>query len=63
VHDSGDREAPLEQAMQIVEAHSGPTETLITDGLGHSRILSDPAVVERITRFVAAPIERATPTR
>lgn len=56
VHDSGDREAPLEQAMLIVEAHTGPVETLITDGLGHNRVLSDAAVVERITRFVAAPV-------
>ena len=56
VHDSGDREAPLEQAMQIVEAHTGPVETLITDGLGHNRILSDPAVVERITGFIATPV-------
>ena len=63
VHDSGDREAPLEQAMQIVEAHTGPVETLITDGLGHNRVLSDEAVVERIARFVASPIGRAAPTR
>jgi len=55
VHDSGDREAPLEQAMLIVEAHTGPVETLITDGLGHNRVLSDPTVIERITRFVEAP--------
>jgi pimeloyl-ACP methyl ester carboxylesterase len=59
VHDSGDREAPLEQAMQIVEAHTGPVETLITDGLGHNRVMSDPAVVERIAQFVSAPIDRA----
>jgi len=63
VHDSGDREAPLEQAMQIVESHTGPVETLITDGLGHNRVLSDAAVVERIARFVASPIGRAAPTR
>ncbi len=56
VHDTGDREAPLEQAMQIVEAHTGPVETLITDGLGHNRILSDAGVVERISRFVAEPV-------
>lgn len=55
VHDSGDREVSLEQAMQIVEAHTGPVETLITDGLGHNRVLSDHAVVERITRFVESP--------
>ena len=56
VHDSGDREAPLEQAMLIVEAHTGPVETLITDGLGHNRVLGDPTVVERITQFVATPL-------
>jgi pimeloyl-ACP methyl ester carboxylesterase len=56
VHDSGDREAPLEQALQIIEAHTGPVESLITDGLGHNRIMSDPAVVQRITRFVARPL-------
>lgn len=55
VHDAGDREVALEQAMQIVEAHTGPVETLITDGLGHNRVLSDAAVVERITRFVETP--------
>ncbi len=59
VHDSADREAPLEQAMRIVEAHTGPVETLITDGLGHNRIMSDPAVVERIARFVAEPLVAA----
>ncbi len=56
VHDSTDHEAPLEQAMEIVEAHTGPVETLITDGLGHNRILSDATVVERVVRFVAAPV-------
>lgn len=56
VHDSADREAPLEQAMEIVETHTGSVETLITDGLGHNRILSDAAVVERIARFVDSPI-------
>lgn len=55
VHDSGDREVALEQAMQIVEAHTGSVDTLVTDGLGHNRVLSEPAVVERITRFVETP--------
>ena len=63
VHDSGDREAPLEQAMLIVEAHTGPVETLITDGLGHNRVLSEPEVVERVVRFVASPIGRELPAR
>jgi pimeloyl-ACP methyl ester carboxylesterase len=56
VHDSGDREVALEQAMEIVEAHTGPIETLITDGLGHNRVLSDAGVVERIVEFVESPV-------
>ena len=63
VHDSGDREVALEQAMQIVEAHTGAVETLITDGLGHNRVLSEPDVVDRVVRFVASPIGRELPTR
>lgn len=63
VHDTADREAPLEQAMRVVEAHTGPVETHITEGLGHNRILSDPGAVERIVGFVEAPIERSAPTR
>lgn len=56
VHDAGDREVPLEQAMLIVEAHTGPVETLITDGLGHNRVLSDAAVVRRIGDFVSGSV-------
>jgi pimeloyl-ACP methyl ester carboxylesterase len=60
VHDAGDREVPLEQAMLIVEAHTGPVETMITDGLGHNRVLSDPDVVGRIAAFVSGSV-RAEP--
>ena len=62
VHDAADREVPLEQAMLIVEAHTGPVETLITDGLGHNRVLSDLAVVGRIAEFVSGSV-RAEPRR
>ena len=54
VHDSDDREVPIEQAMQIIEAHTGSVETHVTDGLGHNRILSDGAVVERVVEFALA---------
>ena len=59
VHDAADREVPLEQAMLIVEAHTGVVETLITDGLGHNRVLSDPGVVERIAAFVSGSVRAA----
>ena len=63
VHDSGDREAPLEQAMLIVEAHTGEVETLITDGLGHHRVLSDPEVVGRIAAFVSGSVSTPSSAR
>lgn len=57
VHDSDDREVPIEQAMQIIEAHTGSVDTLVTDGLGHNRILSDPAVVARVVDFALAGVK------
>ena len=62
VHDTLDAEVPLDEAMKIVEAHTGRVETLITDGLGHNRVLTDQGVVDRVVRFVASPIDtrRAT---
>lgn len=61
VHDAGDREVPLEQAIQIVEAHTGAVETLVTDGLGHHRVLSDPVVVGRIAAFVSGSVSSNSP--
>lgn len=58
VHDSNDREVPIEQAMQIIEAHTGSVDTLVTDGLGHNRILSDTDVVEQVVEFALAGTRR-----
>jgi pimeloyl-ACP methyl ester carboxylesterase len=52
VHDSSDPVLDPRQSELIAEAHNGPTEVIRTDGLGHLRILSDPAVVGAIARFV-----------
>ncbi len=57
VHDTIDAEVPLDEAMKIVEAHTGRVETLITDGLGHNRVLTDQGVVDRVVRFVESPID------
>ena len=57
VHDTLDAEVPLDEAMKIVEAHTGRVETLITDGLGHNRVLTDQGVVDRVVRFVESPID------
>ncbi|CAN5364901.1 hypothetical protein BH10ACT7_BH10ACT7_16300 [soil metagenome] len=63
VHDSTDTYVDPGQALLIADAHTGPVESLITTGLGHSRILGDPGVVARIADFAAAGIERAGRTR
>lgn len=58
VHDAGDRETPLAGGMAIARAWPG-AEVVITEGLGHRRLLRDPEVVERVARFVAAGLPAA----
>lgn len=52
VHDADDAVVPVAQLDIIADAHTGPVATLVTDGLGHSRILRDPAVIGTIADFV-----------
>lgn len=51
VHDSTDREVPFEHALRLSE-HLPGARLLKTHGLGHFRILRDPAVVGTIVDFV-----------
>lgn len=51
VHDRGDREVPFLSAQALQRAWPR-AELLVTEGLGHRRLLADPAVVERAVRFV-----------
>jgi predicted alpha/beta hydrolase family esterase len=52
LHDRRDKEASWEITAAI--ARAWPAATLdLTEGLGHRRILQDPAVVRRVTDFVA----------
>lgn len=68
IHDRADREVPLLSAQALHRAWPG-AELLVTDGLGHRRLLSDPAVVERAVRFAvgwerpAAEPTEAVPAR
>ncbi len=62
VHDAGDQIVDPGQALLIADAHTGPVQTMITTGLGHNRILSDPGVLQRIARFVL-PVELETAPR
>ena len=50
VHDRSDREVPFLSAQALHRAWGG-SELMATEGLGHRRLLADPAVVERAVRF------------
>ncbi len=50
IHDRADREVPFLSAQALHRAWPG-AELLATEGLGHRRILSDPAVIARAVRF------------
>ena len=52
VHDSGDRHVPYADATRVASAWPA-ARLLTTHGLGHNRILSDPAVVAEVVEFVA----------
>src|SRR5688572_5086939 len=52
VHDRADRQTPYDDSVRLVE--SLPDARLVTtDGLGHRRILKDPAVVRQVVSFLS----------
>jgi pimeloyl-ACP methyl ester carboxylesterase len=53
IHDRGDSEIPWQHGMAITRAWPG-AELLMTEGLGHRRILRDPDVVAATVAFMAA---------
>jgi pimeloyl-ACP methyl ester carboxylesterase len=52
IHDRGDRSTPVTDGAAIAAAWPG-TRLLLTDGLGHNRLLRDPGVVAEVVDFVA----------
>jgi len=52
IHDADDPVVAVGEAGRIAEAHQGPTRVVVTEGLGHARVVSDPAVVAEIVSFV-----------
>lgn len=58
VADEDDREVPLADARRLAEIHPDAHLT-VTSGLGHRRILSDPAVLREVTGFLATAEQRA----
>jgi pimeloyl-ACP methyl ester carboxylesterase len=61
VHDREDDEVPFVHADRIAKAW-GNAEVIETAGLGHRKILWDPAVVERICRFVTGGVRHELET-
>ncbi|WP_428248430.1 alpha/beta hydrolase [Ferrovibrio sp.] len=58
VHDRADRVVPLQHSRDNVDAWRG-ARLEIVEGMGHRRILSDPAVIERVRAFVAGETAKA----
>jgi len=51
IHDTEDEEVPVSCA-HVIRQKLQQGELLITNGLGHSRILKDPKIISRIIEFV-----------
>lgn len=52
IHDRGDKEQPVENCA-FIGSRLRNARCLVTDGLGHRRILQDPAVIARCIAFLA----------
>ena len=55
ITDRGDRQTPYADVVDFAGTIGAPLVT--TEGLGHRKILRDPAVVERVVEFVGAKSE------
>ncbi len=51
IHDRDDPVSPVEQGRMVHEAWAG-SELYLTRGLGHRRIVADPAVIARVVEFI-----------
>jgi pimeloyl-ACP methyl ester carboxylesterase len=52
VHDEGDESTNVSQARETAEAYGDRAELVVTQGLGHNRIISAPETVSRIVAFL-----------
>ncbi|MFJ6136954.1 alpha/beta hydrolase [Kitasatospora sp. NPDC092286] len=60
VHDEGDGVVGLDHAHRLKAAYGDRLELLVTRGLGHRRIVAEPAVVDNAVGFLAAHQEVAS---
>jgi pimeloyl-ACP methyl ester carboxylesterase len=61
VHDRDDREVPWSDGEAIAGAWPG-AQLVSTSGLGHRRVLREPAIVRRVVEFLTTHVERSTPS-
>jgi pimeloyl-ACP methyl ester carboxylesterase len=57
VHDRRDPETPASGSVALTGSWPG-SELVLTDGLGHRRVIWEPGVVERVTVFASAAADR-----
>jgi len=55
IHDRSDKEVPVQHSIDVHEANP-TTQLVITEGLGHMRILKDEKVIERAIEFINEPV-------
>ncbi|MFE7588682.1 hypothetical protein ACFU6K_04715 [Kitasatospora sp. NPDC057512] len=59
MHDEGDTVVPPSEAHRLREAYGGWPELIVTQGLGRSRIIAEPTVVDQVIGFISAGREVA----
>lgn len=52
IHDKNDKITPLADVQPLIDTSPAHVEFCITEGLGHSKIYKDPAVIEKIVEFL-----------
>ncbi|MFD8687718.1 alpha/beta fold hydrolase [Streptomyces sp. NPDC059651] len=57
VHDRNDREVDVEQGRLIAAAYGDRAEFLLTEGLGHRRILGDSTVITKVLTFALGDVD------
>ncbi|MFJ9693710.1 alpha/beta hydrolase [Kitasatospora sp. NPDC101183] len=62
VHDEGDEVVPLGQAHRLRRAYGDRLDLVVTQGLGHRRIIAEPTVVDQVIGFIAAGQDTGRPT-
>lgn len=62
IHDTCDKEIPFSEALRLQQAMPGAT-LYQTQGLGHRRVLRDPAVIDAVTAFADPPQASQAPVK